>query len=759
MKIVRVTRSLFIISSLVLFLLFNTHLYAQNDQRIDLIISSISESSLSSLKEKSKFLSLNPSNDREELIKNLFAYYGYTPVEKEEELTISGYLTINRSDSFYVNETRDIIVLDGNVSINFTGDVLTADNVIYNDTLGYLSAVGNVIFEQKKDEEVEVIKGSSLTYNITTKEIVLGNGRISSSNSDEDGNVTNFSSRGDTMMLSSEPFLISVADSLVTTSVDNDYYQITSKFFHVNEGNDLFLSSSFLYMGRVPILYIPFLFYPGKTLIFNPSFGYDSDTGIQVNTSYELYGKNPLIHEKDESGITSFFSGEQTLEKSSSPTYSSAKNPNPSRIEKWAIESSSFGTIYADSYQKNGIFLGYEGVHNLFEKSLNATLLAGIAYKNPSTLLNDALFRYIFTPDISYKKNSTSVSLKLPIYSDSDVKKEYLQRDIRTRLLELASINTKEEKEISTINSYTWAFTSSTSFSPKVLSPYIKSINITKLNSDIKFEKHYDNSIGGFLIDEVTLIDFSAKMDGTLLDITWKAKSDEQESEEKSVSTEQKETLTSYQLALPPNVTKDKKKSPLESYLKINYEIKQDVKKVYDYKKGKQDDTITTNNNTSFIRLDSRIGPKIITFNHTLKSLLTNNTTENKESKQYEISSDNTITLPYVNISYTLNQRLYRNSYQKVDGLVEVNEGFTDFSSDYVKTHSLSYAPTYTIKEVTLSPSVTYQLPPLEQTLTPKIALRYKAITTSFSLGVKEDESNRLDIFKGNFLFLIRQIL
>ncbi len=665
MKIVRVFYSYVILYSLFVLIVSGPPLFAQNNERIDLIISNINESSLSSLIEKSTFLDLPLSNNRDELIKNLFEYYGYIPVKKEE-VQSNEYFSIKKSDVFYINETKETIMFVGDVSIVFEENLLRADNIIYNDTLHYLNAIGNVVFEQTtQDDEVEIIKGSSLMYNFDSKEIILESGELTSSNIDDDGNVTNFLSRGENMLISNEPFLISVVDSSITTSVDNDYYQITSKNFHINEGNDLFLSSSFLYIGRVPILYLPFFFYPGKTLIFNPSFGYDSVKGIQVNTSYELYGKNPLIHEQDEGGITSFFSGEHTLEKNNSSTYASIADPNPSKLEKWASNSSSYGTIYADSYQNNGIFLGYEGVHNFFEKSLNTSLIAGIAYKNPSNLVNNSLFRYLITPNITYKNNSTSLSLSMPLYSDPDVRKEYLQRDIRSRLLEIASINTKSENEISTVDNYTWSFKGSTSFQPEILAPYITSIDIQRFNSGIRFEKHYDSSIGGFIIDDITPIDVSAKMTGTIVDARWIGKSEESSIETTTISKENSNLLSQYQLTLPSTTSHNTKMQSFESYLNIHYDIRQDVKEVFDYTYGEQVDTITTNNNTSFITLDSRIGPHIITFNHTLKSLIAHNTTSNKESKQYEISSDNTITFPFANISYTLRQLLYRDSYQK----------------------------------------------------------------------------------------------
>lgn len=753
MKTDRLARIFLIIYTLLFLSFFPISVSASESDRVELIISSIVDLPLSSLIEKSKFLNLPISNERGELIKNLFDYYGYTPVEKGAESLIAPYLTINKTDAFYVNETKGGIILDGNVSINFEGNSLQAQSIIYNDSLNFLNAIGNVTFEQKKDEEMEVLTASSLIYNTITQEIILNKGNITSSNSDKDGNVTQFLSRGEKVTLAQEPFLIAVEDSSLTTSVDNDYYQIKSKDFYVHEGNDLFLSSSFLYIGRVPILYIPFFFYPGKTLIFNPSFGYDISKGFQVFTSYELYGKNPLIHEKEEGeGITSFFSGEQTLEKGSSYTYEDTIDPNISRLEAWATKSSSFGTIYADSYQKNGIFLGYEGVHNFFDKTMNASILAGLAYKNPSDLPNGALFRYLLTPTFSYKKKSTSINLSLPFYSDSEVKKEYLQRDIRTRLLELASINTKEENTIGSINSFTWEFRSSTSFAPQVLQPYINSLSISKLNSNLRFEKHYDPAVGGFIINDATPIDFSAKMNGTLLDFKWKGKEKDEVKSKLTYSEEQKNALTSYQLSFPPS--KEKTSSTLlESFLKVSYEIKQDFKGVLDYTKGEQVDTTTSINNTSFITLESRIGPKIITFNHSLKSLLADTSTDTKESTQYEISSDNSITLPFAHISYTFNQRIYRASYQKVDLVTERNKGFTDFSSDYVKIHTLSYAPTYTVQEVVLRPSVTFQLPPLDITFTPKLLVSYKNITSSVSIGVKEDDSSTLEIFRGNFSF------
>lgn len=147
MKIVRVFYSYVILYSLFVLIVSGPPLFAQNNERIDLIISNINESSLSSLIEKSTFLDLPLSNNRDELIKNLFEYYGYIPVKKEE-VQSNEYFSIKKSDVFYINETKETIMFVGDVSIVFEENLLRADNIIYNDTLHYLNAIGNVVFEQ-----------------------------------------------------------------------------------------------------------------------------------------------------------------------------------------------------------------------------------------------------------------------------------------------------------------------------------------------------------------------------------------------------------------------------------------------------------------------------------------------------------------------------------------------------------------------------------------------------------------------------------
>lgn len=749
MKTVRVEQFFFLACTLLFSISLYVPVYATEIENSDLIISHILSLPTSSLIEKNNFLNLPPISDRNELIAAILTYYGFSETQKEGIEREKPYLQINQADSFFVHEQKDQVILDGSVSIDFEDNSLQAQTIIFNRKKGYLYAIGNVVFEQNREGEVEVLTSNSLILNTRTQEIVMNQGIIRSESLDEDGKETQFLSRGEKITLSQDPPFISVADSSLTTSVDEDYYQIRSKNFYVIDNNDLFLSSSFLYIGRVPILYIPFFFYPGKTLTFNPSFGYDSQRGVMVFTSYELYGKNPLIHEKEEKGITSFLTGEQPLEKGSMYTYEAKVQPNPSQVEQWALSSSSYATLYGDFYQHDGIFLGLESENSFPEAGMKASMLSGVAYKNPSTQANKALFRYLIHPTFSYKKDNTSLSFSLPFYSDSEVKKDYLQRDIRTRLLELASINTKEENKISSINSFTWELKGSTSISPELLAPYINSIDITTFQSNIRFEKESDPTIGGFVINDATPIDIRAKMSGTLVQKNWKG---DEKGEKTTYTSKQVEQLKKYQL-LPKDENSTTLHRVSESFLKINYEIKQDFKWVFDYTKGLRVDTITKVNNRSFIELESRIGPKIVTFNHKITSLLSNTTTDTKESKQYDISSDNTITLPFLNISYTLNQRLYRNSYQKENSFVEENKGFTTFSSDDVKIHSLSYNPTYKVGDVELSPSVTFTLFPLDVTFTPKLGLQYKKISSSISVGVKENESDVLTLFRGNFTF------
>ncbi|NCB03412.1 MAG: LPS-assembly protein LptD, partial [Spirochaetia bacterium] len=453
MNKVKTTVGRILFSSLLFFLGCTSFLFAIESEQLALMVSSIKESSTSMLIEKSIFLGLPSRNDREELINNLYSFYGFTP--SIEEKIEEDFISINQADYFYIHKDKNIIFLDGNVSITIDSNSLQSNSILYDSSSGYLYAIGAVTLEQQKGEEQEIVIGNTLTYNRDNGQIMMNKGITKTSSSDEDGNITTFTSKGEEILLSNDPLSVLVKGSSVTTSEKSEYYQIKSKYFHVNDGNDLFLTHSFLYMGRVPILYLPFFFYPGKTIMFNPAFGYDSIKGPYINTSYELYGKNPLIHEDENSSITSLLGMNKNLEKSSSFIYSSLPQEPLSKVEKWAKESDSYGTIFVDAYKNNGLFIGYEGVHHLLNKTLDASLLGGVAYKNPTDLTNGSLIRFFITPNVSYKKNKTQLNLSLPFYSDPDVKKEYLDRDIRTELLELASINTKEENTLSTINSFT----------------------------------------------------------------------------------------------------------------------------------------------------------------------------------------------------------------------------------------------------------------------------------------------------------------
>ena len=713
-----------------------------------LIISSINESSIEMLIEKSKYLEIEVGKTREELTKNLFSYYGYNPIEATQiQLPL---VKINSSDYFYINDNKNQILLQGNVSIDFSKNTLIADTILYDDVSNYMYAIGNVTLVQIKNEKEETILGNYLVYNINSGEITMNRGETRSVYIDSQENETQFRSKGDFIELSNDPFALSVSKSSVTTSQESEYYQIKSSSLHVVEGNDLFLSNTSLYLGRVPILYLPFFFYPGKTIIFNPSFGYDSIKGTFVNTTYELFGNNPLIHESKETGITSFIGNSSTLEKSSSMLYSSGEQENLSSIEKWAKETSSFGSLYLDAYQNNGLFLGYEGKNNFLEDSFHANLLAGLAYHTPSNLTNGSLFRYIFTPELTYKKNKTSLSLSIPVYSDPDIKKDYLNRDIRTRLLELANINTKEETNTTSISSYTWNFKGSTSFSFDPLKPYIEDIKLNRLNSSVTFDEHYDASIGGYMIDSMTLIDTSITITGELLHV--KKTSSFVSTQEPFFTDLQNNLLQKYNLSIAKEPNTQNNDVTRSSSLIIKYSMKQDFKEVLDYNRGLQVDTISTNNNTSSISLSSVIGPQFITFDHSIRSLFTYDSTSTKESKQYELWSDNTITIPFLSLHYTFDQRLYRNSIQTDESTTQILKGFTDFSSDYVKTHSISFLPSYSIGDILITPSLVLQLPPLVQTITPRLNMKYMKFSTSFSFDVKEDDNANLDIFKGFFL-------
>lgn len=344
-------------------------------------------------------------------------------------------------------------------SSSYTIRILSADDVIYRD--GEVRLSGEVSLEFQ-DEDENIRRLFSDVVDINTDENLIrsyGNVRLEDDNTlytcdalslswnsmsvvsknlvtKLSGQKLEFFVTGDGFSTLPEDNFVFITDSILSTRETDPYFSIYSKQLSFVD-SDIMIRDAVLRMGRVPVLYLPFFFYPGTTLVFNPSIGLSSARGMFINTTYEVFGRYPGLDNKDEREalFTDLFSQGVSKTTKTGLFYTSEE-----KKLSWADRTGSFLSIFTDIYEKSGIASGYIGLIRPSEE-ISVNLDGLLAY--------DGKLRYAFDTDVSLDKTDWGFDIRLPFYSDRSVRSDYLNRNTAFSLFSMLGSYQEFTKNIS----------------------------------------------------------------------------------------------------------------------------------------------------------------------------------------------------------------------------------------------------------------------------------------------------------------------
>jgi lipopolysaccharide assembly outer membrane protein LptD (OstA) len=187
---------------------------------------------------------------------------------------------------------------------------------------------------------------------------------------EEEGTSENilFYYEGDTIShLENETVILE--DAMITSSknVEDPNYKITASKIWVFAPGEWAVQDAVLYVGRIPMLYVPFFFQAGDELFFHPVLGYRDREGFFIQTTTYFMGRK----EKKPS-VFSFLDFEEEEEKGKRKRYETEwrglflhekEIPVKQGGEKAGKESSIAGAVkalklYVDFYSRLGGFMG-----------------------------------------------------------------------------------------------------------------------------------------------------------------------------------------------------------------------------------------------------------------------------------------------------------------------------------------------------------------------------------------------------------------
>ena len=439
----------------------------------------------------------------------------------------------------------DCIVLTGNVKISVSRGSskteITAEKINYNRSTEMIYAEGSVALKQSGGSAGgESITASSLLFNTSTMEGVFDDGRAVQTSSD----ALNLPS-GSTLIVASDVFgrdsegtIAFKSGELTFCDDENPHWRIKARRIWLLPGGEFAFLSATLFIGYVPLLYLPAFYYPKDELVFNPAFGFRNREGYYINTTTYLYGRKP-------SDAKSSAEIRQTANASSSSSSSSSSEDNTINFfsfmntgtmkeqrleglvlhnleENYKGDTSKYFKIMGDYYANLGTMVGFDGsfapgsvltsLQTNMELGFSRTIFRNesiyVSHNTQGDVVTDSSnfigvkmpFRYQANLKFTIAK-PFNWTFSMPVYSDP-----YFNYDFNTRaetmdwidyaMNNTSTTSTTSEVTQTEISSFTWD--SSGSYTPSLpdgLKPYISSLSLSSFSSSIVYSSKAHESL------------------------------------------------------------------------------------------------------------------------------------------------------------------------------------------------------------------------------------------------------------------------
>jgi len=466
----------------------------------------IKTSTLSELAAWCRTLGLSEGGTKEELIKRLREHFNLaepTPQVNEKILTIESaqsteYFTIDVIDEDYAR-------LKGDVKLSLKdGDKvhkISADEILFNRTRNTITASGNVKYERTETNKTETFRGKSITVNIDNWSSIFIDGN---SVMEDDGSSYLFS--GSVIYRSDQDVTILRKATISSGLDDNAYWSINASKLWLLPGSDFAILNAILKVGEIPVLYIPFFYFPGDEVVFHPVIGFRSREGGFVQTTTYLIGQ-PKSSSSEKSSLSRIIGDSDKNEKELQGIFlrnTSRPVANPNSVSLRAL---------LDYYVNLGTYTALEftspktGILNQLDLSLGLGFTRTVSDTefgfSPYAPNFDGNFEqnesYFFSKRVPFRYNikfNSGISMKyggltwsIPYYSDPYVDSDFSQRsesmDWMNMIQQGAAFDvTSSERESSHDQ---WKMTGNFKPSLPILSPFVSNISISDISTGVSF--------------------------------------------------------------------------------------------------------------------------------------------------------------------------------------------------------------------------------------------------------------------------------
>jgi hypothetical protein len=489
----------------------------------------IATSSLAELADWCRSLGLSEGGSKEELAARLRSYFEVPapPPPLPVAAPVAGgaskpplAITINsaRTTEYFTLETvkEEYIRLKGGVSVSLkegqVTHVLKAEEILYNRSRNIMSASGGVEYEKQDGDTLESFRGEGITVNLNTWETVFMQG--SSERAVTEGQ-SRYRFSGEVISRSGDDSTVLKNAEISNADDEEAYWSIAASKLWLLPGSDWAVFNAVLKVGEIPVLWLPYFYYPADEIVFHPVFGYKSREGTFVQTTTYLMGRPKAQGTSEElATITSIMGSGADMEKKLEGVFLRSTGTKAQKAGGTSL------SIQADAYANLGFYVGSE-LSLPAKGAFGATSISGgIGISRDISLTGqgftpffpdydgtdnwhssrffalDVPFRYRFIAEGSLNASGTvvsqsAISWSFPFYSDPYVNNDFMHRSEDSDIFTLLLNSTTLDQTIHTdsLGTYEWKLSGNLNFNLPVLNPYVTSLSLTSITSSLSFDK------------------------------------------------------------------------------------------------------------------------------------------------------------------------------------------------------------------------------------------------------------------------------
>lgn len=312
----------------------------------------IASATLYELRDLAAHYGLSAEGSADELRARLYEHFGFASVAAPtgdiamsiERAASAEYFTLeNGSKEIRLQGPLDIRFVDSQGTVH----KITAQYVVYNRDTKVVQASGGVEYTRESKSRTDTYKGESIAINLDDYSGVFVDGSFNMEPASA-GSRTLIVHFGQLISRSEE--IIALAEgSLTACDAIDPHYLLKAKKVWLFSSGDWAVANATLYVGRIPVLWLPFFYYPSKASMFHPTAGFRSRAGGYLQTTTYIVGQQGTDAKKS-SALSINQGALGSFGTYISQTKSSQGNPNSPEI-----------ALLADAYSSLGIFAGLRG--------------------------------------------------------------------------------------------------------------------------------------------------------------------------------------------------------------------------------------------------------------------------------------------------------------------------------------------------------------------------------------------------------------